>query len=316
MIVALALAGYALLVAVAAPRLLVRGWAQRAPRLAIVVWQAAAASVLLAAVLAGLALTVPSQAVSTNLAGWLRACVRALRVLYSAPGGAVLTGAGLVFAGGVASRAGYCLAREVVGAARLRRRHAALVALLGTPHKQSGAVVVAQDVPMAYCLPGRGGRVVLTTAALSALAPEELDAVLAHERAHLRGRHHLVVAWAVGLARALPWVSLFRTGTVEVARLVEMVADDAATRQHDRLTVARALVLLSGQTAPAAAMGAAGPTALLRVRRLAAPVDPLGWWRAALGLAAAGVALVLPVAIAVLPAVEAGRMTICPLVGV
>ena len=48
--------------------------------------------------------------------------------------------------------------------------------------------------PAAYCVAGRQPTVILTTAAVQALDPGQLDAVLAHERAHLAGRHHRLLA--------------------------------------------------------------------------------------------------------------------------
>jgi Zn-dependent protease with chaperone function len=45
-----------------------------------------------------------------------------------------------------------------------------------------------------YCVPGRLPTIVVTTGALAVLEPEQLAAVLAHERAHLAGRHHLLLA--------------------------------------------------------------------------------------------------------------------------
>lgn len=96
--------------------------------------------------------------------------------------------------------------------------------LLAAPSLATAAVI-DHAVPAAYCLPGRGRRIVLTSAALTALSDDELNAVLAHERAHLSGRHHLVVAFADGLSRAFPNVPLFRRAQEQVGRLVEMLAE-------------------------------------------------------------------------------------------
>ena len=43
--------------------------------------------------------------------------------------------------------------------------------------------------PAAYCVSGRPPAIVVTTAALGALDDRQLDAVVAHERAHLAGHH-------------------------------------------------------------------------------------------------------------------------------
>jgi Zn-dependent protease with chaperone function len=40
------------------------------------------------------------------------------------------------------------------------------------------------------------GRIVVTTGMLGALDPDEREALFAHERARLRGRHHLVLGAA------------------------------------------------------------------------------------------------------------------------
>jgi Zn-dependent protease with chaperone function len=104
---------------------------------------------------------------------------------------------------------------------------------------------------------------VITRAALTTLNDAQLGAVLAHERAHLHGRHHLLLALTGALAKILPGSRLFTDGAAEIARLVEMCADDFAARRHGGDTVVDALVALTigtpkGAAAPAAALGAAG----------------------------------------------------------
>lgn len=100
-------------------------------------------------------------------------------------------------------------------------------------------VVVEDAQPDAYVVPGIHGRVVVSTAMLAALPGDERRALLAHEHAHLRHRHHLYIqltelgAWANPLLR--PLVQVVRTG-------VERWADeDAATSTGDRRTTARAI---------------------------------------------------------------------------
>ncbi|MDJ0386155.1 M48 family metalloprotease [Streptomyces sp. G-G2] len=55
-------------------------------------------------------------------------------------------------------------------------------------------VVLADDFPDAYALPGRPGRIVVTSGMLRALSATKREALLAHERAHLKGRHHRFTA--------------------------------------------------------------------------------------------------------------------------
>jgi Zn-dependent protease with chaperone function len=92
--------------------------------------------------------------------------------------------------------------------------------------------------------------------------------VLAHERAHLAGRHHLLIALTRGLAASFPAVPLFTRGPDEVARLAEMCADDAAARRSGRRTLLTALLAMgTGSAVPAAALartalaGTANPSA-------------------------------------------------------
>jgi len=91
---------------------------------------------------------------------------------------------------------------------------------------------------------------VISSAALEALTPDQLAAVMAHERAHLRGHHHLVLAGARSLQRAFPRVPLFAAAPTELAALVEMVADDRAGRGGLGTDVATALLALAGMGAP------------------------------------------------------------------
>lgn len=124
MTTALGLLAYTALLAVAAPLLLTRGhWPERAPRLAVVLWLASSASVIMGVVLAGLVLALPSSAVTRNLAGLLRACVRAVTSSHAGPGTGSLPKLGLVLAITVLARVGCGLLVQTVGAARCRHRH-------------------------------------------------------------------------------------------------------------------------------------------------------------------------------------------------
>jgi hypothetical protein len=64
-----------------------------------------------------------------------------------------------------------------------------------------GLVVLRDDAPDAFVLPGVRGRVVVSTGMLRVLPPDERRVLLAHERAHLTGYHQLYVQLA-GLAAA------------------------------------------------------------------------------------------------------------------
>jgi Zn-dependent protease with chaperone function len=113
----------------------------------------------------------------------------------------------------------------------------------------TGLVVVDDDAPEAYALPGIAlpgiarpgisGRVVVSSAMLRALPADERRVLLAHEAAHLRHRHHLYVQLAELAAAADP---LLRPAANAVRRGVERWADEVAAEQvGDRRLAARAL---------------------------------------------------------------------------
>jgi predicted Zn-dependent protease len=117
--------------------------------------------------------------------------------------------------------------------------------LVGRPEPALGAVLLEHSQPAAYCVAGRHPTVILTTGALQALAPGQLEAVLAHERAHLAWRHHRLLAMARISRRTLPFLPLMRDTEAQVQRLVELHADDAATLVRDPGSLATALVVLA-----------------------------------------------------------------------
>ncbi|MET0976171.1 MAG: M56 family metallopeptidase [Leifsonia sp.] len=70
------------------------------------------------------------------------------------------------------------------------------------------------------------------------------DAVLAHERTHLRQHHHLVLLAFKAWHSALPWFPIANRAENAVALLVEMLADDNARREVDGETLATAIALV------------------------------------------------------------------------
>src|SRR5204862_7881841 len=101
---------------------------------------------------------------------------------------------------------------------RARRRQRELLSLLGHGDpKVPGALVVDHPAAAAYCVPGLRSRIVVSAGALNLLDQAELAAVLAHERAHLRARHDLVLLPFGALVRAFPRARLARRAQVAVA---------------------------------------------------------------------------------------------------
>ncbi len=312
MIAAVALLGYAVLLLTAGPGALARArWPEGAPRLAIAAWFALTGSAVASVLAGGLALMVPTVRVSADLAGLLAACVMALRSQYAHPGGAALTGAGAVLALAVLARITWCTARALAQAAGARRRHRLRLSLVARPDPRLGAVIVRHHEPAAYCLPGNRSSIVVTTGAIGALDEGQLRAVLAHERAHLRGRHHLLVNIAGALNASFPRVPAFRIAREQVARLAELRADDVASAAAHRLAVAGALLNL-GAGVPAAALGAAGTADAARVRRLIDGPAAIGRTRAAAVASAVAAVVLVPLLLLAGPAASARGMNYCP----
>ena len=287
-----AVAGYAAAAGLGAPAVLGRRWSRRSPRVAMSLWLTLALSWVAAVALAGLVLAAPTWPASQDRAGIGQGPL---------PGGTTAAAAGLLLAVAVIAWACWHVARGLGRLRRQHRRHAAFLLATGRADHALGAVIVDDDMPAAYCLPYGRPRVVVSSAAVAVLRSSQLQAVLAHERAHLRGRHHLVVAVAAGLARAFPTVPLLRRAGAEVAVLAERAADDAAARRHDRGDLAAALVVHGTASVRAAALTAGGPAAVARVHRLLAPARPPRRSARIGGLAAGSAALAAAAVIACLP---------------
>ncbi|OBA94550.1 peptidase M56 [Mycolicibacterium fortuitum] len=188
---------------------------------------------------------------------------------------------------------------------RANREHAQAVRIIGRPTGHDGVVAITADQPAAYCVSGgRDRAIVVTTAALDLLKPPALAAVLAHERAHLRGRHHQVIATLNTLAAALPRLPLMRAAAQSVPALLEMCADDAATRKHGREPLLASLLALSMHRQPDGVLAAAGTAVADRVSRLLEPQRAI--WRQPRSLAMTSVVIAMAVA-------PAFALTLCTL---
>lgn len=275
------LLAYATLLATVVPNLLrTAQWVTRSPWLGIVLWEALVVS-------------------------WLVSLARAAYVLATDGNGTFVSLAGAVAIAAVLGWAACRVGRQWADTRRERRGHANALAFAGHHHAGLGAIVVEHAVPAAYCLPGsdRRRQVVVTSAALQVLDDDQLSAVIAHEQAHLRERHHLISTIANGLYHAFPVVPLFRHARDEIGALIEMAADDVAARRHGRRVLADALVRLARGGQPASALGAGGHTAIRRVVRLLAPSRPLGLPARTAGATTAVSALAFPLSAACVPVV-------------
>jgi Zn-dependent protease with chaperone function len=304
--VAAVLVAYAACLGTLGARMLGRArWTARAPLLAIVTYLAAGWSVIAALGLAGVTLAVHATALGGGLSDLIGACVRRLQDTYGTPGGATVAGLGLTLAGAVAARTVLTATAHLRATGRQASRHAQTARLVGRPEPILGAILVEHSQPAAYCVAGRQPTVVLTTGAVQALDPGQLEAVLAHERAHLAGRHHRLVALARIGREVLPFLPLMRDAEEQVARLVELHADDAATQARDPRLLATALVVLATPASPAPALAAGATDSVLRIRRLLGPSEPLGRVRRHVLRATAAALALNPVLLALTPAVIA-----------
>lgn len=276
-------------------------WPRTAPALGIAVWQALTAAISLAVLLAGFALAMPELHLSSDLAGILRACVEEVRHQYATPGGSSLSLVGGLFTLGLLARLGTQAVMSAVRSHRDRRRHVAALAMVADGPGTAGVTVVDHDVPLAYCLPGRNQRIVVTRGATEVLSEQQLEGVLAHEQAHLRARHHLALTAATVLARTFAGVKVFDVAREQIAELAEMHADDAIAVDR-RPDLATALLRLAGAATPAGALGAGGHTALARVMRLSQPAGHLSRRTRAPILAGVVGLMAAPLALSLLPA--------------
>ncbi|MFF4361614.1 M56 family metallopeptidase [Streptomyces sp. NPDC001604] len=153
---------------------------------------------------------------------------------------------------------------------------------------RNGLSVVEDPSADAFAVPGSatsaapGGRIVVSTGMLAALTPEEVSVLVAHERAHLRARHHWFVMVTQLAATANP---LLRPLARHVSYTVERWADEeAALATGDRRRVARTIgkAALARQhttirtRAPGIALHFTGPSASAGPipRRVAALLQP------------------------------------------
>jgi beta-lactamase regulating signal transducer with metallopeptidase domain len=202
----------------------------RAPRTSILLWQAGTLTIVLSVV--GLLLT-------GGLRPYARGIVPGLAALAAdlATPDARLPSAGQLFAIGAGLVVVTALAAIQAASSwqchRRRSRHRQLLQLVASHDVDRGVRVLEHPAVTAYYLPGRSGCVVVSRGALHALTPDELAAVLAHEQAHARYRHHVALAPFHALHRAFP-LRPFAAMATRMDLLVELCADDHAARRVGR----------------------------------------------------------------------------------
>ncbi|MGY2079289.1 M56 family metallopeptidase [Modestobacter sp. SYSU DS0657] len=207
------------------------------------------------------------------------------------------------------------LALSWVRTARTRRRHRELLELVVAPRPPGALDPAAETLlldhpaPVAFCIPGAKPLLVLSSGMVAELPRDQLAAVVAHERAHLREHHHLLLLPFVAWRAALPVLPAADRAHDAVRDLVEMRADDVALDSlpgpDPRRTLAAAIVASAGGAGggvPAGALAVTGGAVAVRVRRLLAPAAPLPRTGRVAAIAAALALLLVPTVLLLLPA--------------
>ena len=275
-----ALTAFTVTLAWPVPVMLARAqWPRRSPGLALLLWQAIALGGALA--MFGVFLGIAFVSLREPAAELLREL-----------GPAIWTGPlpaqwGLVNALGLCAALlfGALLCANLIHTAWVtetrRRQHRNRVDLLSSPLGDDAQVrLLDHPAPMAFCLPGMRTLTVLSSGLVELFEEDEFAAVLEHERAHLRGQHHLVLLAFHAWHDALPWFPIASRAERAVAILIELIADDTAAKTVERASIARAIRRLGGSwddgvlsdTPFATNQAALEP----RLARLDAPSAPLG----------------------------------------
>lgn len=257
----LALAATTIILAVGMPRLLPRlHWLRRTPGAALALWQVSGAAGVLAALM-----TAPAAAIALSTEGGTVPTffTESTRVSLAVVVATVMTG-GMSL---MLLRSAHLIGSDLRASRRAQRNIVDVVA-----SRSEGRVRVV-DLPgrSAYCLPGLRSRVVLTRGTVEALTDKQLEAVLAHERAHTHARHDLMLEFFTVLHRTVPPPLRQDQAIDEVRLLIELLADRRAVRRVGTAPLGGALAAMAGGTHPPAALGSSGAASDLIVRLRALP---------------------------------------------
>lgn len=287
----------AVLLAWPVPLLLRRAqWVSRAPHLAMFVWQAVGLTGGLAMIGAPL-----MWGLKPLGDGLVQALTELFTVLHHhgwstlisdydwSPGRIAGVTAGLMLAAHLI----LTLLNTYIQTLRQRAKHRNAIALLSLPQDDASDLpdqkpdsdslqlrVLPHDSPLAYCLPGMLGAImVLSQGLVNRLSSAQLETVVAHEKAHLKQRHDLLRLAFESWDRACAWLPTTSVARTAVTELTEMLADDAALVNHNREDLLTAIALVaqadspgSGNQSPAGQLDPHTPEiSSLRIQRLLDP---------------------------------------------
>jgi beta-lactamase regulating signal transducer with metallopeptidase domain len=253
---------------------------RRDPLLLIVAWLVSMAGVLLATATGVLLLLLPDHGPGASLLAAVHSCWSAVQ--HGSPP-RVEEVAGVI---GVALLVAFAARLAVVSVRGFRKRchkrqeNLSVLRLVARPVTSPSDILwLAHDQPLAFSMAGRPGTVVATEGLTRHLDPGAVAAVLAHERAHLNGRHHLLVAIADAVRATFPFVPLFRDAPRAIRDLVELAADVVAARDCGPVAVRTALLKVTRHGAPSTSLAMAQDAVDLRLARLRHGSRPPGGLR-------------------------------------
>jgi Zn-dependent protease with chaperone function len=310
MIVALSLLLGCLLVGWLAPHYLLR---LSDPVVALVAWLVSIVAVVLSSAGAMVLLLLPEHGLGPSAVATLHNCWESVQH-GATPAVEAFSGAlGFVLLTGLLVRLAVVGVRSGRQRAQARREHLNVLRVAG--RREAGTHVTVwldHDSPLAFSMAGKPGVVVATEGLHRHLSPEQVQAVLTHERAHLSGRHHLLVAFGDLVGATLPFLPLFKRTRTALRELVELAADTTAVRRHGADAVRAALACVAGHGAPGTALAIGGDSVQARLEKLPRRVP--GPARRLVTCGLAGVtALILPAATAS-AALATWMLASCPLI--
>jgi beta-lactamase regulating signal transducer with metallopeptidase domain len=170
--------------------------------------------------------------------------------------------------------------------------------------------------PLAYSVAGTPPFVVATNGVRDELCARGTAAVIEHERAHLQGRHHMLVGLAEALASSAPWLPLLRHSPALVRTAVELAADRSAALLHGADSVRSALLVMSDAhdgPAPSYALGMADNAVALRLHHLECLKSKPTRAKRAVASGLAGLTAALLPALAGMGVLASIAMIVCPI---
>jgi Zn-dependent protease with chaperone function len=267
-----------------------------APGVLIAGWVLSVVGVLAAGASGIVVLLLPSHGIPQEVAAAISQCWSSMRH-GGTPRAEKLSGLlGVLVVLGVAAR--FAVIANLLARRRRQDRQERLAVLRMAGRIEPGEPAIlwlAHDWPLAFSLPGRPGYVVATDGLRRHLTEIQERAVLEHERAHLRGRHHLLLSFLDVLAAGLGLLPLLRAAPGAVRELIELAADDAAARRFGADVLYAALCRVTHGHRPDSALAFGRDVIDARLDRLAARTSlrPI-WQRCGAACGFAGAAVILP----------------------